>query len=62
MGSLQYQFGNFMIVILVTKLSGAIVIPALIVLGLVVSVSVRALHEIHRRKKAGLFPRHGDRP
>jgi len=44
MGSLQYQFGNFMIVNLVTKLSGAIVIHIPIVLGLVVYVTVRALH------------------
>ena len=35
MGSLQYQFGNFMIVILVTKLSDAIVIPVPIILGLI---------------------------
>jgi hypothetical protein len=44
MGSLQYQFGNFMIVILVTELSGAIVIPIPIVLGRVVYVTLRALH------------------
>ena len=44
MGSMQYRSGNFMIVILVTKLSDAIVIPIPIVLGLVVYVTVRALH------------------
>ena len=43
MGRLQYQSGNFMIVILVTKLSDAIVIPIPIVLGLC-GVTVRALH------------------
>jgi hypothetical protein len=41
---MQYHFGNFMIVNLVTKLSGAIVIPFLIGLGLVVDVTVRAFH------------------
>lgn len=57
---MQYHFSNFMIVILVMKLSAAIVIPFLIGLGLVVDVTGPRVSLKSTGERSGLFPCHGD--